>query len=125
MSNDETAREQEYISLLYRRLDALREQAAGRLAGVLRMVGGTPQARTERDVFSATYRQRLAQLDAAGQPTRLSVPRGPTRAAMLTVGSQSKTTALSSGPISTSAPACAPACVSASSMPSFSSRSAR
>ena len=65
MSNDETAREQEYISLLYRRLDALREQAAGRLAGVLRMVGGTPQARTERDVFSATYRQRLAQLDAA------------------------------------------------------------
>jgi DNA helicase IV len=66
LSNDETAREQEYISLLYRRLDALREQAAGRLAGVLRMVGGTPQARTERDVFSATYRQRLAQLDAAG-----------------------------------------------------------
>ncbi|HMG65875.1 MAG TPA: ATP-binding domain-containing protein [Streptosporangiaceae bacterium] len=65
MSNDETTREQEYISLLYRRLDALREQAAGRLAGVLRMVGGTPQARTERDVFSATYRQRLAQLDAA------------------------------------------------------------
>jgi len=66
LSNDETAREQEYISLLYRRLDALREQAASRLAGVLRMVGGTPQARTERDVFSATYRQRLAQLDAAG-----------------------------------------------------------
>jgi DNA helicase IV len=65
LSNDETTREQEYISLLYRRLDALREQAAGRLAGVLRMVGGTPQARTERDVFSATYRQRLAQLDAA------------------------------------------------------------
>ncbi|HEY2288860.1 MAG TPA: helicase, partial [Streptosporangiaceae bacterium] len=30
------------------------------------MVGGTPQARTERDAFSATYRQRLAQLDAAG-----------------------------------------------------------
>jgi DNA helicase IV len=67
LSNDETVREQEYISLLYRRLDALREQAEGRLAGVLRMVGGTPQARTERDVFSATYRQRLAQLDAAGQ----------------------------------------------------------
>ena len=66
MSNDEVVREQDYISLLYRRLDALREQAAGRLAGVLRMVGGTPQARTERDVFSATYRQRLAQLDAAG-----------------------------------------------------------
>jgi DNA helicase IV len=66
LSNDESVREQEYISLLYRRLDALREQAVARLAGVLRMVGGTPQARTERDAFSATYRQRLAQLDAAG-----------------------------------------------------------
>jgi DNA helicase IV len=66
LSNDESVREQEYISLLYGRLDELRGQAATRLAGVLRQVGGTPQARTERDVFSATYRQRLAQLDAAG-----------------------------------------------------------
>ena len=52
--------------MLYGRLDDLRDQAAARLAGVLRQVGGTPQARTERDAFSATYRQRLAQLDAAG-----------------------------------------------------------
>jgi DNA helicase IV len=66
LSNDETVREQEYISLLYGRLDELRDQAAARLAGVLRQVGGTPQARTERDAFSAAYRQRLAQLDAAG-----------------------------------------------------------
>jgi DNA helicase IV len=66
LSNEETDREQKYISVLYGRLDDLRDQAAARLAGVLRQVGGTPQARTERDVFSATYRQRLAQLDAAG-----------------------------------------------------------
>jgi DNA helicase IV len=66
LSNEETDREQEYISVLYVRLDDLRDQAAARLAGVLRQVGGTPQARTERDAFSATYRQRLAQLDAAG-----------------------------------------------------------
>jgi DNA helicase IV len=66
LSNEEIDREQEYISVLYGRLDDLRGQAAARLAGVLRQVGGTPQARTERDVFSATYRQRLAQLDAAG-----------------------------------------------------------
>ena len=66
MSNEETGREQEYISILYGRLDDLREQASARLAGVLRQAGGTPQARTERDAFSASYRQRLAQLDAAG-----------------------------------------------------------
>jgi DNA helicase IV len=66
LSNEETDREQEYISVLYGRLDDLRDQAAARLATVLRQVGGTPQARTERDAFSATYRQRLAQLDAAG-----------------------------------------------------------
>ena len=66
MSNEEIDREQEYLSVLYGRLDDLRDQASARLAGVLRQVGGTPQARTERDAFSATYRQRLAQLDAAG-----------------------------------------------------------
>jgi DNA helicase IV len=65
LSNEETDREQEYISVLYGRLDDLRARTMARLAGVLRQVGGTPQARTERDVFSATYRQRLAQLDAA------------------------------------------------------------
>jgi DNA helicase IV len=65
LSNEETDREQEYISVLYGRLDDLRARAMARLASVLRQVGGTPQARTERDVFSATYRQRLAQLDAA------------------------------------------------------------
>jgi DNA helicase IV len=66
LSNEETAREQEYISALYDRLDQLREQAARRLGGVLREAGGTHQARVEREALSAEYRQRLAQYDAAG-----------------------------------------------------------
>jgi DNA helicase IV len=66
LSNEEVAREQEYISTLYDRLDQLREQAARRLAGLLRESGGTHQARVEREAASAEYRHRLAQYDAAG-----------------------------------------------------------
>jgi DNA helicase IV len=65
LSNAELEREQEYISLLYTRLDDLRERASDRMAGVLKQTGGTPQARVERDTFSAMYRQQVAQLDAA------------------------------------------------------------
>jgi DNA helicase IV len=65
LSNAELDREQEYISVLYARLDDLRNRASDRMAGVLRQTGGTPQARVERDTFSAMYRQQLAQLDAA------------------------------------------------------------
>ena len=65
MSSAELDREQQYISVLYARLDDLRERASRRMAGVLRQTGGTPQARVERDTFSAMYRQQLAQLDAA------------------------------------------------------------
>ena len=54
-----------YISVLYGRLDDLRERAGGRMAGVLRQAGGTHQARVERETFSAMYRQQLAQFDAA------------------------------------------------------------
>src|SRR5436305_1552413 len=66
LSNEEAAREQQFISALYDRLDQLREQAARRLAGVLREAGGTHQARVEREALSAEYRQRLARYDAAG-----------------------------------------------------------
>jgi DNA helicase IV len=59
------AREQEYISMLYGRLDDLRDRASGRLSGVLRQTGGTHQARTERDLFGAMYSRQIAQLDAA------------------------------------------------------------
>jgi DNA helicase IV len=59
------AQEQEYVSMLYEHLDGLRERTSDRLAQTLRQTGGTPQARTERDVLVAMYTQRLAQLDAA------------------------------------------------------------
>ncbi len=65
MSNAELDHEQDYISLLYSRLDDLRARASKRLAGVLRQSGGTHQARVERETFSAMYRHQLAQLDAA------------------------------------------------------------
>ncbi len=51
--------------MLYGRLDGLRSRASGRLAQVLREAGGTHQARSEREAFSAMYAQQLAQFDAA------------------------------------------------------------
>ncbi len=65
MSNAELDREQEYITLLYTRLDDLRKRSNDRLTGVLRQSGGTHQARVERETFSAMYRQQIAQFDAA------------------------------------------------------------
>ena len=41
--------------MLYGHLDELRERASGRLAQTLRQTGGTPQARTERDVMVGMY----------------------------------------------------------------------
>jgi DNA helicase IV len=57
--------EQRYVTMLYGRLDALRERAASRLAWTLRETGGTPAARTERDVSAGMFSTRIAQLDAA------------------------------------------------------------
>src|SRR5579863_6389794 len=51
--------------MLYGHLDELRERASRRLAGTLRESGGTPQARTERDVSAVMFSNRIAQLDAA------------------------------------------------------------
>jgi len=65
LSNADLDREQQYISLLYTRLDDLRERADRRLAGILKQTGGTHQARVERETFNAMYRQQLAQFDAA------------------------------------------------------------
>jgi DNA helicase IV len=65
LSNAELVREQEYISLLYSRLDDLRQRTSDRMAGVLGQSQGTHQARVEREAFSAMYRQQLAQIDAA------------------------------------------------------------
>jgi DNA helicase IV len=65
LSNAELDSEQEYITLLYTRLDDLRERASKRMAGVLAHAGGTHQARMERETFTAMYAQQLAQLNAA------------------------------------------------------------
>jgi DNA helicase IV len=61
----EQTREQAYITILYERLDELRKRAADRLSGVMRQVGGTPAARTEREALTVMYRHQLAQLAAA------------------------------------------------------------
>ncbi|MEV7008147.1 helicase [Streptosporangium sp. NPDC051022] len=65
MSSAETAAAQKYVSMLYERLDDLREQTSARLAGILRQPGETPQARSERDAAHAGYGARLARLNAA------------------------------------------------------------
>ncbi|MGC9668362.1 HelD family protein [Planosporangium sp. 12N6] len=61
---DEIGREQEYVSMLYGRLDHLREQASNRLDGALRTGGGTLQARSEREAAVTMYTDQLAQLSA-------------------------------------------------------------
>jgi DNA helicase IV len=65
LSSGEIEREQEYVAMLYRRVDELREQASGRLTGVLQEVGGTRQARVEREDAFARYAERVAKFDAA------------------------------------------------------------
>jgi DNA helicase IV len=65
LSTDEIRGEQKYVSMLYGRLDRLRSRASDRLSKVLREAGGTHQARSEREAFSAMYAQQLAQFDAA------------------------------------------------------------
>jgi DNA helicase IV len=65
LSSDETGGEQQYVSMLYGRLDDMRKRASDRLAQVLREGGGTHQARTEREAFSTMYLQQISQFDAA------------------------------------------------------------
>ncbi|MBW4721723.1 AAA family ATPase [Saccharothrix sp. SC076] len=56
--------EQEYVSMLYGRLDDLRAQSSKRLSGALRETGGTHQMRSERDTSVAMYSDQLAQYSA-------------------------------------------------------------
>lgn len=63
----EIAAEQRYVSLLYDRVDAEREQTERRLSEALRSTGGPPQAQAEREVATATHSDRLAQLNATEQ----------------------------------------------------------
>ncbi len=50
--------------MLYGRLDELREYTTKRLSETLRQTGGTPQARTERDISTTMYTDKLTQLSA-------------------------------------------------------------
>ncbi|TJZ74886.1 helicase [Rhodococcus oryzae] len=65
LQHDEREREQQYVSMLYDRLDSLRDYAATRLRKVLLETGGTPQARSERESFSLMYTEDIAKYDAA------------------------------------------------------------
>ncbi|WP_062385243.1 HelD family protein [Demequina iriomotensis] len=59
------APEQEVVDGLYSRLDALRDEAGGRLAAIRKEgPSGSPQNRSERDAFATLYEDRIAQLDA-------------------------------------------------------------
>ncbi|MGC4812628.1 HelD family protein [Micromonospora sp. DT228] len=62
--DDEIGREQEYVSMLYDRLDGLREQAAHRLTAELRNTGGTLQDRSQRDSSVAMYADQVEQFSA-------------------------------------------------------------
>ncbi|ONM46909.1 helicase [Nocardia donostiensis] len=62
---DDAAQEQAYLSVLYDRLDGMRSYAQNRLRTVLLESGGTPQARSERESFTALYTEDLAKYDAA------------------------------------------------------------
>ncbi len=63
-SDDEIGREQEYVSMLYQRLDDLRDQAATRLTEQLRSTGGTLQARSQRDSSVRMYADQVEQFSA-------------------------------------------------------------
>jgi len=61
----ELGREQDYLTRLYNRLDVLRDQTRARLTEVRRRgATGSPQNRSERDIFATLYEDRLAQLNA-------------------------------------------------------------
>jgi DNA helicase IV len=62
-ASTEIERERDYVRGLYSRLDTLRDDAREQLENVQRgAVGGTHQARTERDAFARLYEDRIAQL---------------------------------------------------------------
>lgn len=63
MADQELQREQDYVTTLYSRLDALLREAEQQLRAVRALnVGGNHQARTERDSFARLYQERIVQL---------------------------------------------------------------
>jgi DNA helicase IV len=63
--SDEVTREQQYVSMLYGRLDGLRGRATADLARVNETGGGTAQNLVERDVVARELGSRIVALDAA------------------------------------------------------------
>jgi DNA helicase IV len=65
VSDRQVEQEQTYLSMLYRRVDTLREQTRERLQRALRQDGGgNRQARLDRDALVGRLADRLAQLSA-------------------------------------------------------------
>nr|QLK00093.1 AAA family ATPase [Micromonospora carbonacea] len=62
--DDGIGHEQEYVSMLYGRLDGMREQSARRLAEELRKAGGTQQDRSQRDSAVKMYAEQVEQFSA-------------------------------------------------------------
>lgn len=62
--DDEIGSEQKYVSMLYDRLDGMRDQAARRLTEELRTTGGTQQARSQRDHTVRMYAEQVEQFSA-------------------------------------------------------------
>ncbi|WP_213814083.1 UvrD-helicase domain-containing protein [Glaciihabitans sp. dw_435] len=79
----ELARERDYVSTLYARLDALRVETQEQLDAVRASnVGGTHQNRSERDSFARIYTDRMAQLNEVDERLafgRLELQGGQTR----------------------------------------------
>lgn len=63
-SAETLAGEQAYVTMLYDRLDTLREHAGGQLSVALRQTGGTPQERSQRESAIAMYAEQQAQYGA-------------------------------------------------------------
>src|SRR5690554_5324517 len=61
---DEIRQEQQYVSMLYGRLDEMREQAERHLSRVIGSSDSTHQGVFERDVSSHMYVERVARLNA-------------------------------------------------------------
>lgn len=58
------AGEQAYLDQLYGRLDTMRDQASRRLRAALRETGGTPQARSQRDITVSEYADKVTRLES-------------------------------------------------------------
>ena len=64
-AGDELAHEQQYVDMLYARLDEQRDRTARSLERLRRSaVSNTPAGRAERDAFDALHTERLSQLQA-------------------------------------------------------------